>query len=70
MRMVRNFEHISGMLRQQSMLTKNDGNHERNKNVNVLKQGKDRKTRGKEREREIEEAPEEIICNTHHIAQI
>ena len=52
MRMVRNFEHISGMLRQQSMLTKNDGNHERNKNVNVLKQGKDRKTREKEGERE------------------
>ena len=35
MRLVRNFEHISGMLRQQSMLTKNDGNHERNKKVNV-----------------------------------
>ena len=37
MRMVRNFEHISGMLRQQSMLTKNDGNHERNKKITFLK---------------------------------
>ena len=36
MRMVRYFEHISGMLRQQSMLTKNDGNHERNKKNNVF----------------------------------
>ena len=56
MRTVRNFEHISGMLRQQSMLTKNDGNHERNKNVNVLKQRKDRKTRerGRKKERERE----------------
>ena len=35
--MVRNFKHISGMLRQQSKLTKNDENHERNKKTNVLK---------------------------------
>ena len=40
MRMVRNFEHISGMLRQQSKLTKNDGNHERNKKLNVFEIGK------------------------------
>lgn len=33
MRMVRYFEHISGMLRQQSKLTKSDGNHERNKKI-------------------------------------
>ena len=37
--MVRNFKHISGMLRQQSKLTKNDGNHERNKKSNVFKTG-------------------------------
>ena len=36
MSMVRNFKHISGMLRQQSKLTKNDGNHERNKKLNVF----------------------------------
>ena len=33
MRMVRYFEHISGMLRQQSKLTKSDGNHGRNKKM-------------------------------------
>ena len=33
MRMVRYFEHISGMLRQQSKLTKSDGNHGRNKKL-------------------------------------
>ena len=52
MRMVRNFEHISGMLRQQSKLTKNDGNHERNKKLNVFKIGKKLwKSRERERER-------------------
>ena len=39
MSMVRNFKHISGMLRQQSKLTKNDENHERNKKSNVFKTG-------------------------------
>ena len=37
MRMVRYFEHISGMLRQQSKLTKGDGNHGRNKKFEIFR---------------------------------
>ena len=51
--MVRNFKHISGMLRQQSKLTKNDGNHERNKKLNVFEIGR-KIEREKEREREVD----------------
>ena len=50
MRMVRNFEHISGMLRQQSKLTKNDGSHERNKkNIFKLKEIERDRKRGRVR---------------------
>ena len=51
MRMVRYFEHISGMLRQQSKLTKSDGNHGRNKKIEIFRY---RKRQHGERERERE----------------
>ena len=50
MRMVRYFEHISGMLRQQSKLTKSDGNHGRNKKFEIFRYRK--RQHGESRERE------------------